>query len=116
MTNPAVLAQEAKLALRLAEVAARESREQLNTLMGLWGEEAQAWIPASVRLPDPGEPPDLARLESRAIEQQIRNPKSEIRNKAATCDRSNTGPDVCVAMVFVSDWRLFRISCFGFRI
>lgn len=65
------LAEEAKLDLRLAEIAVRESRETLNTLMGLWGEESQAWTTASVRLPELREPLDSARLESRAIERSL---------------------------------------------
>ncbi len=65
------LAEEAKIQLRLAEVVARESREELNRLMGLWGEDA-AWKTASPRLADP--PPeavDLAHLESRAVERSL---------------------------------------------
>jgi cobalt-zinc-cadmium efflux system outer membrane protein len=66
------LAEEAKLDLRLAEVAARESRETLNTFMGLWGEEAQVWTVTPVRLPEPPrEPLDAERLESRAIERSL---------------------------------------------
>ncbi|MGE0681318.1 MAG: TolC family protein [Candidatus Binatia bacterium] len=66
------LAEEAKLDLRRAEIAVRESHEQLNTLMGLWGEETQAWTVAPVRLPEPPrEPLDSARLESRAIERSL---------------------------------------------
>lgn len=66
------LAEEAKLDLRLAEVTVRESRETLNALMGLWGETAQMWTVASVRLPEPPrEPLDSARLESRAIERSL---------------------------------------------
>ncbi|MEW6298426.1 MAG: TolC family protein [Thermodesulfobacteriota bacterium] len=66
------LAEEAKLELRLAEVAVRESREQLNDLLGLWGEDAEAWTATPARLPDPPhEPLDLARLESRAIEKSL---------------------------------------------
>jgi cobalt-zinc-cadmium efflux system outer membrane protein len=71
LTSERVLAEEAKLDLRLAEVAVRESREQLNTLMGLWGETVQVWTAVPARLPDPGEPPDLERLESRAIERSL---------------------------------------------
>ncbi|MGH7819806.1 MAG: TolC family protein, partial [Candidatus Binatia bacterium] len=66
------MAEEAKLELRLAEIAARESRERLNALMGLWGEEAGSWTAASSRLPDPPEEPiDGDRLESRAIERSL---------------------------------------------
>jgi cobalt-zinc-cadmium efflux system outer membrane protein len=66
------LAEEAKLDLRLAEVTVRESREQLNDLLGFWGEEAEAWTVTPARLPDPSrEPPDTERLESRAIERSL---------------------------------------------
>jgi cobalt-zinc-cadmium efflux system outer membrane protein len=72
LVSERALAEEAKLDLRLAEIAVRESREQLNTLMGLWGEEAQAWTAAPVRLPEPlHEPLDAERLESRAIERSL---------------------------------------------
>lgn len=66
------LAEEARLELRLAEVAVRESREQLNDLLGLWGEAAAAWTITPPRLPDPpSEPLEVERLESRAIEQSL---------------------------------------------
>lgn len=66
------LAEEANIDLRLAEIAVRESREALNTLMGLWGEEAQAWTIASVRLSEPPrESLEAERLESRAIERSL---------------------------------------------
>jgi hypothetical protein len=40
--------------------------------MGLWGETAETWRMASVRLPEPPhEPRGLARLESRAIERSL---------------------------------------------
>jgi cobalt-zinc-cadmium efflux system outer membrane protein len=72
LVSERALAEEAKLDLRLAEIAARESREQLNTLMGLWGEATQSWTVVPVRLPDPPrESPDLERLESRAIAQSL---------------------------------------------
>jgi cobalt-zinc-cadmium efflux system outer membrane protein len=44
------LAEASKLALRSAELAARQSREQLNDLMGLWGKDTE-WQTAG-RLPD----------------------------------------------------------------
>jgi len=72
LASEQALAEEAKLDLRLAEIAVRESREQLSTLMGLWGEEAQAWTVVPTRLPEPPrEPPDAERLESRAIERSL---------------------------------------------
>jgi len=72
VASEGALAEEAKLDLRLAEIAVRESRETLNILMGLWGEESQAWTVASVRLPEPPrEPLDAARLEARVIERSL---------------------------------------------
>ena len=53
-----------KLALRSAEISVRQSREELNILMGLWGEQTQ-WQSAE-RLPNISEPPlqtkDIERL------------------------------------------------------
>ena len=54
----------AKLSLRAAEASVRQSREELNLLMGLWGGQTQ-WQSAG-RLPDLPEPP----LEGKDIEQQ----------------------------------------------
>ena len=72
VSSEQALAEEAKLDLRLAEVAERQSREQLNDVMGLWGGEAGAWKTASARLPDPPvEALDAERLESRAIERSL---------------------------------------------
>jgi cobalt-zinc-cadmium efflux system outer membrane protein len=66
------LAEEAKLDLRLAEIAIRTNRETLNMLMGLWGAEAQTWTITPVRLPEPPrEPLDTQHLESRAIERSL---------------------------------------------
>lgn len=65
------LAEESKIQLRIAEIAARQSREELNRSMGLWGEDA-AWELASPRLADPpAQAPDLAHLESRAVERSL---------------------------------------------
>jgi cobalt-zinc-cadmium efflux system outer membrane protein len=61
---------EAKLQLRAAEVAVRESWAQLNTVMGLWGEEA-AWQ-IERRLPDvPAEPLAVEGLEGQALRQSL---------------------------------------------
>lgn len=66
------LAEQAKLDFRMAEIAVRESRERLNGVLGLWGEEAGSWKIASDRLPDPPEEPlDTDRLESRAVEKSL---------------------------------------------
>jgi len=60
------LAEEAKLQLRAAETAVRQSREQLNTLMGLWGPQTVWHIER--RLPDiPTQPAPFADLERRAL-------------------------------------------------
>ena len=54
------LLEEAKLQLRSAEIAARQSREHLNTLMGLWGQQT-AWR-IDRRLPDlPAQPTAVRR-------------------------------------------------------
>jgi cobalt-zinc-cadmium efflux system outer membrane protein len=72
LASEQALAEEAKIDLRLAEVAVRESREILNMLMGLGGEESQTWVVASVRLPEmPRESLNTDRLESQAIERSL---------------------------------------------
>ena len=64
------VAEEAKLQLRAAETTVRESREQLNALMGLWGEET-VWHTQS-RLPDlPKEPLSLSGLEAWALRESL---------------------------------------------
>jgi outer membrane protein, heavy metal efflux system len=64
------LAEEAKLQLRAAETAVRQSREHLNTLLGLWGQQTVWHI--DKRLPDiPAQPTPFAELESRALLQSI---------------------------------------------
>ena len=64
------LSGDAKLDLASAELEAAESREELNALMGLWG-EGVSWSAAS-RLPDVSEnPTELEGLEKVAIENSI---------------------------------------------
>jgi cobalt-zinc-cadmium efflux system outer membrane protein len=59
-----------KLALRSAEIAVRQSREQLNNLMGLW-EKNTEWQ-ADVRLPEiPGQPIDTKDIERVALGRSI---------------------------------------------
>ena len=59
-----------KLALRVAEIALRQSREELNIAMGLWGEQVQ-WQ-SDGRLPDPPEQPVSTKdIERRALEQSL---------------------------------------------
>ncbi|MGH7803589.1 MAG: TolC family protein [Candidatus Binatia bacterium] len=71
LASEAALADEAKLEVRLAEVAVRESREELNSLMGLWGSDA-GWTIQSSRLADPPDDElDIERLETRAIERSL---------------------------------------------
>ncbi|MGH7399954.1 MAG: TolC family protein [Candidatus Rokuibacteriota bacterium] len=63
-------AEAAKLALRSAEVAVRQSREQLNSLMGAWGEDTEWEIDA--RLPDvPSEPLQVNGIERAALSRSI---------------------------------------------
>ena len=60
----------AKLALRSAEVALRQSREELNMVMGLWGEQIQ-WQ-SDGRLPDiPEQPVPMRDVERLALEQSL---------------------------------------------
>lgn len=59
-----------KLALRSAEVSARHSREQMNSLMGLWGKETR-WQ-TDGRLADiPTEPLQVAELERLAVSSSL---------------------------------------------
>jgi len=63
-------AEEAKVHLRLAETAVRQSRERLQTFMGLWGEETDWEIDR--RLPDiPEREIELEGLEGFAIRRSI---------------------------------------------
>jgi cobalt-zinc-cadmium efflux system outer membrane protein len=64
------LAEGSKLALRSAEVAARQSREQLNSLMGAWREEAEWDIDS--RLPEiPSQPLQVKGIERIALIRSI---------------------------------------------
>jgi cobalt-zinc-cadmium efflux system outer membrane protein len=59
-----------KVALRSAEVASRQSREQLNSLMGVWGEETRWQIDG--RMPDiPAEPLQVNDVERVAVDRSI---------------------------------------------
>ena len=59
-----------KIALRSAEVASRQSREQLNGLMGAWGEETRWQIDG--RMPDiPAEPLQVNDVERVALARSI---------------------------------------------
>ena len=59
-----------KLALRAAEVSIRQSREELNVLMGVWGPQTQ-WQ-SSGRLPEiPKQPLDTKDIERRALERSL---------------------------------------------
>jgi cobalt-zinc-cadmium efflux system outer membrane protein len=64
------LAEEAKVRLRAAESAVYQSREHLNTLMGLWGPQT-AWH-IDKHLPDiPAQPLPFDELEARALRQSL---------------------------------------------
>jgi cobalt-zinc-cadmium efflux system outer membrane protein len=64
------LLEEEKLQLRAAETAVRQSREQLNTVMGLWGQQT-AWQPDR-HLPDiPTQPLPVDVLETRVLRQSL---------------------------------------------
>lgn len=59
-----------KLALRSAEISARQSREELNSLMGLWGPDLE-WQ-STERLPDiPNAPLETKDIERVAIERSL---------------------------------------------
>jgi outer membrane protein, heavy metal efflux system len=59
-----------KVALRSAEIAARQSREQLNTLMGAWGEQTEWQVDG--RLPEiPAEPLEVNGVERVALARSI---------------------------------------------
>ena len=59
-----------KLALRSAEVAARQSRERLNSFMGTWGEDTNWGIDG--RLPEiPSEPLQMSGLEQAALTRSV---------------------------------------------
>jgi outer membrane protein, heavy metal efflux system len=59
-----------KLALRTAEISVRQSREELNVLMGLWGAQTQ-WQSAG-RLPDiPEQLPDTKDVERLSLERSL---------------------------------------------
>jgi outer membrane protein, heavy metal efflux system len=63
-------AEATKVALRSAEVASRQSREQLNSLMGAWGEETRWQIDG--RMPDiPAAPLQVNGLERVALDRSI---------------------------------------------
>ena len=64
------LAEASKLALRSAEVTARQSREQLNSLMGAWGEDTKWEIDG--RLPEiPAQPLQVNGIERTALARSI---------------------------------------------
>jgi cobalt-zinc-cadmium efflux system outer membrane protein len=70
LASERAVVEEAKLQMRAAEVSVRQSREQLNILMGLWGQET-AWE-IDRRLPNIPEPSmSLEGLEHRALSQSI---------------------------------------------
>lgn len=59
-----------KLALRTAEISVRQSREELNVLMGFWGAQTQ-WQSAG-RLPDiPEQPPETKDIERLSLERSL---------------------------------------------
>jgi len=70
LNSERALAETAKLDLRSAEMAERQSREQLNDLMGIWANDTE-WQ-TDRRLPDiPPEPMPLEGLERTALAQSI---------------------------------------------
>lgn len=70
LTRERLLLEEEKLQLRTAETAGRQSRGQLNTLLGLWGQQT-AWHTAR-RLPDiPSQALALDSLETQVLRQSL---------------------------------------------
>ena len=65
-----VLYEQSRLMLADAEEAAQVSRERLNALMGLWGEQTQ-WRMAPHLPPVPPEPLDLQQVEKRAVARSL---------------------------------------------
>src|SRR6266850_852595 len=64
------LSEASKLALRSAEVAARQGREELNILMGLWGKQTE-WQ-TDGRLPDiPQQPMQTENIERIALDRSV---------------------------------------------
>ncbi|MBI1369758.1 MAG: TolC family protein [Planctomycetes bacterium] len=69
--NEKALYDQARLDLASAQAAVVDSRERLNRLMGLWGEQATQWT-VPQRLPDvPDEAMDLSGLETKAVENSL---------------------------------------------
>ena len=64
------LTEASKVALRSAELAARQSREQMNSLMGLWGKDTEWKI--DIRLPDiPEQPMQVDGFERVALSRSV---------------------------------------------
>ena len=64
------LTEASKVALRSAELAVRQSREQMNSLMGLWGKDTEWTI--DIRLPDiPGQPMQVDGFERVALSRSV---------------------------------------------
>ncbi|HXV81326.1 MAG TPA: TolC family protein, partial [Candidatus Binatia bacterium] len=72
------LAEGGKLALRSAEIALRQSREQLNNLMGLWGQNTE-WQ-TDRRFPDiPPQPMQMKNIERLALSRSLDLPHARQR-------------------------------------
>ena len=70
IANERALFEQSKLDLRTAELELLRSRERLNVLVGLWGNQTNWTMPA--RLPDPSsEEPNTMGLERRAVERSL---------------------------------------------
>jgi cobalt-zinc-cadmium efflux system outer membrane protein len=70
LANERALYEQAKLGLATAETAVLEAREHLNSLLGLWGGQAN-WRVAEALPVLPSEEPALADLESRVIAKNL---------------------------------------------
>ncbi len=70
LTRDRALMEASKVALRAAEVATRQSREQLNSLMGTWGDDTNWEI--DTRLPEiPSDVPQMDGIERLALARSI---------------------------------------------
>lgn len=70
LANQRVLYEEARLFLAASEGEVVASRERLNVLMGVWGQDTQ-WRLAT-RMPEPPEAdPDLSEIEKRAVQSSL---------------------------------------------
>ena len=106
------LLESGKLALRSAEVAVRQSREELNILMGLWGKQTE-WQ-TDRRLPDiPPQPIPSENIEPVALNRSVdllqRPATIAVRGRAARTEQSNRS-DSRIAPGYVGRAHRWRVG------